>query len=183
MANRRPWSLSRSTNRHESLYNLRVAFDRTYFVGSRQWGFSLWAHNAYSIESVVRNGEEVFQVINTETKEVKGEFASLGAAQDFVKAEEAKIAAARAAEAGRAGRPQRGQPPEGRAGAGRSDPHGHAPGQALLDQLAAAQRQLEELTRNQGPLSEKTRLRNLIVELKKKIAQVQKGETHWRRGR
>ena len=70
-----------STNRHESLYNLRVAFDRTYFVGSRQWGFSLWAHNAYSIESVVRNGEEVFQVINTETKEVKGEFASLGAAQ------------------------------------------------------------------------------------------------------
>ena len=30
------------TNRHESLYNLRVAVDRTYFVGSRDWGFSLW---------------------------------------------------------------------------------------------------------------------------------------------
>ena len=29
-----------STNRHESLYNLRVAFDRTYFVGGRPWGFS-----------------------------------------------------------------------------------------------------------------------------------------------
>ncbi len=35
------------TGRHETLYNLRVAFDRTYFVGSRAWGFSLWAHNFY----------------------------------------------------------------------------------------------------------------------------------------
>ena len=35
------------TGRLESLYNLRVATDRTYFVGSREWGFSLWAHNRY----------------------------------------------------------------------------------------------------------------------------------------
>ena len=35
------------TARHESLYNLRVAIDRTYFVGSRSWGFSLWVHNNY----------------------------------------------------------------------------------------------------------------------------------------
>ena len=27
--------------------NLRVAFDRTYFVGSLAWGFSLSAHNFY----------------------------------------------------------------------------------------------------------------------------------------
>jgi hypothetical protein len=36
------------TGRHETLYNLRVAFDRTYFVGGRDWGFSLWAHNFYA---------------------------------------------------------------------------------------------------------------------------------------
>jgi hypothetical protein len=56
------------TNRHESLYNLRVAFDRTYFVGSRAWGFSLWAHNTYvtfvengvtKIKSIVNGVEKV----------------------------------------------------------------------------------------------------------------------------
>ena len=35
------------TGRHETLYNLRVAFDHTYFVGSAAWGFSLWALNFY----------------------------------------------------------------------------------------------------------------------------------------
>jgi hypothetical protein len=37
------------TGRYESLYNLRVAFDRTYFVGSQSWGFSLWVHNSYAL--------------------------------------------------------------------------------------------------------------------------------------
>jgi hypothetical protein len=29
-----------------TVYNLRVAEDHTYFVGSREWGFSVWAHNS-----------------------------------------------------------------------------------------------------------------------------------------
>jgi hypothetical protein len=32
------------------VYNLRVADHHTYFVGRREWGFSVWAHNAYSID-------------------------------------------------------------------------------------------------------------------------------------
>jgi hypothetical protein len=32
-----------------TVYNVRVADYHTYFVGSREWGFSVWAHNAYEI--------------------------------------------------------------------------------------------------------------------------------------
>jgi hypothetical protein len=31
----------------ETVYNLRVAEYHTYFVGSPEWGFSVWAHNSY----------------------------------------------------------------------------------------------------------------------------------------
>jgi hypothetical protein len=31
-----------------TVYNLRVAEHHTYFVGARDWGFSVWAHNTYS---------------------------------------------------------------------------------------------------------------------------------------
>jgi len=34
------------TGARETVYNFRVADDHTYFVGSREWGFSVWAHNA-----------------------------------------------------------------------------------------------------------------------------------------
>jgi hypothetical protein len=34
------------TGEYETVYNLRVANYHTYFVGSRAWGFSVWAHNA-----------------------------------------------------------------------------------------------------------------------------------------
>jgi hypothetical protein len=30
----------------ETVYNLEVEGDHTYFVGARDWGFSVWAHNA-----------------------------------------------------------------------------------------------------------------------------------------
>jgi hypothetical protein len=33
------------------VYNLRVADYHTYFVGSREWRFSVWAHNRYSVQS------------------------------------------------------------------------------------------------------------------------------------
>jgi len=34
------------TGEYETVYNLRVADYHTYFVGGREWGFSVWAHNA-----------------------------------------------------------------------------------------------------------------------------------------
>jgi len=37
----------RDTGRWEPVYNLRVADHHTYFVGTEEWGFSVWAHNAY----------------------------------------------------------------------------------------------------------------------------------------
>jgi hypothetical protein len=36
------------TGEVETVYNLRIADYHTYFVGSRQWAFSVWAHNSYS---------------------------------------------------------------------------------------------------------------------------------------
>jgi hypothetical protein len=36
----------RDTGEYEIVYNLRVADYHTYFVGSEEWGFSVWAHNA-----------------------------------------------------------------------------------------------------------------------------------------
>jgi hypothetical protein len=35
------------TGEWETVYNLRVAEHHTYFVGSQEWGFSVWAHNQY----------------------------------------------------------------------------------------------------------------------------------------
>src|SRR5262249_4337515 len=34
------------TGKYETVYNFRVAEYHTYFVGSEEWGFSVWAHNA-----------------------------------------------------------------------------------------------------------------------------------------
>jgi hypothetical protein len=34
------------TGEYEAVYNCRVADHHTYFVGSEEWGFSVWAHNA-----------------------------------------------------------------------------------------------------------------------------------------
>ncbi len=35
------------TGCYETVYNIRVAEDHTYFVGSEEWGFGVWVHNAY----------------------------------------------------------------------------------------------------------------------------------------
>jgi len=37
---------TRRTGNEVPVYNLRIADYHTYFVGSREWGFSVWAHNA-----------------------------------------------------------------------------------------------------------------------------------------
>jgi hypothetical protein len=34
------------TGRYETVYNLKVADYHTYFVGSKEWGFAVWAHNS-----------------------------------------------------------------------------------------------------------------------------------------
>jgi len=39
------------TGEWETVYNLRVADYHTYFVGSSEWGFSVWAHNACQVLS------------------------------------------------------------------------------------------------------------------------------------
>jgi hypothetical protein len=36
------------TGEYEKVYNFRVAEDHTYFVGGRDWSFSVWAHNSYT---------------------------------------------------------------------------------------------------------------------------------------
>lgn len=36
----------RDTGKVETVYNFRVANHHTYFVGGREWGFSVWVHNA-----------------------------------------------------------------------------------------------------------------------------------------
>jgi PKD repeat protein len=37
----------RDTGTYETVYNLRISGHHTYFVGAREWGFSVWAHNVY----------------------------------------------------------------------------------------------------------------------------------------
>jgi hypothetical protein len=38
---------ARDTGNWRRVYNLRVADHHTYFVGTEEWGFSVWAHNSY----------------------------------------------------------------------------------------------------------------------------------------
>jgi hypothetical protein len=40
-----------NTGRYEKVYNLRVQDYHTYFVGGEDWGFAVWAHNAYDATS------------------------------------------------------------------------------------------------------------------------------------
>ena len=49
----------RDTGEYETVYNLRVADYHTYFVGSEEWGFSVWAHNQCMPRDVAKAVEEV----------------------------------------------------------------------------------------------------------------------------
>jgi len=47
-----------------TVYNFRVSNSHTYFVGTDQWAFAVWAHNAYTkghadVEMRIRDGSEV----------------------------------------------------------------------------------------------------------------------------
>jgi hypothetical protein len=41
-----------STGKVEPVYNFRVADYHTYFVGSPEWGFSIWVHNTCTWDEV-----------------------------------------------------------------------------------------------------------------------------------
>jgi hypothetical protein len=49
-----PIEANDSTGRFETVYNLRVAQDHTYFVGHDDWGFSVWVHHAGGHSMVTR---------------------------------------------------------------------------------------------------------------------------------
>lgn len=49
------------SGRYETVYNLRVKQDRTYFVGKQSWGFSIWVHNTYTIRDL---GDGKFQILD-----------------------------------------------------------------------------------------------------------------------
>jgi RHS repeat-associated protein len=51
------------TGEWEKVYNLRVAEYHTYFVGSEEWGFSVWAHNADCSGELTRTGAEARRVL------------------------------------------------------------------------------------------------------------------------
>lgn len=48
-----------ATDRHETVYNVRVAEDHTYFVGDEDWGFSVWVHNAYTARQLADGTYEI----------------------------------------------------------------------------------------------------------------------------
>jgi len=49
------------TGRTEIVYNLRVEDYHTYFVGSEEWGFAVWAHNTCLLEIVQQEGHFVLR--------------------------------------------------------------------------------------------------------------------------
>jgi hypothetical protein len=56
------------TGESAAVFNLRVAEDHTYFVGSLEWGFSIWSHNACNVNEDRGTGpkkysEEVLRLV------------------------------------------------------------------------------------------------------------------------
>ena len=57
---------------YEKLYNLRVADWHTYFVGSEEWGFSVWAHNACNANSTLsRRLNHIYAIYSSAGKLLK----------------------------------------------------------------------------------------------------------------
>lgn len=79
----------RRAGEHVDVYNFRVSNWHTYFVGSDEWGFSVWAHNADYEIHVTPEGK--FRLRNKETGEwVKPESESVNpnaAPREFTQAE------------------------------------------------------------------------------------------------
>lgn len=60
------------TGEYETVYNLRVSDYHTYFVGSLEWGFTVWSHNACS-RYHERSSQEVAS-LREEFNSLKGSF-------------------------------------------------------------------------------------------------------------
>jgi hypothetical protein len=75
-----PIEANDSTGRFETVYNLRVAQDHTYFVGHDDWGFSVWVHcaNYRSYRDMLNAGISTRDAQNAIQKAYKY-FDSLGA--------------------------------------------------------------------------------------------------------
>ncbi len=69
------------TERITTVYNMRVAADRTYFVGSQAWGFSVWVHNTYTVRQAA-NG--TFEIVDDNNKVVRTGFANADDAQKLI---------------------------------------------------------------------------------------------------
>src|SRR5262249_39243194 len=70
------------TGRVATVYNIRVAEDHTYFVGDPEWGFSVWVHNAYSVQEAA-NG--LFNVVDGAGNIVRRGVKSIEEASDLAK--------------------------------------------------------------------------------------------------
>ena len=46
-------------NELTTVYNLRVADHHTYFVGGALWGWDVWVHNAYQVNTRFCNGSKL----------------------------------------------------------------------------------------------------------------------------
>jgi hypothetical protein len=64
------------TARTAQVYNLRVADDHTYFVGSTSWGFSVWVHNQYH---AAPNGDGTWKIVDDAGEFVSGPWTKKGA--------------------------------------------------------------------------------------------------------
>jgi hypothetical protein len=53
------------TGEWETVYNIRVAEDHTYFVAGDEWGFSIWAHNACYTAKDTGSGTGLFGIFVT----------------------------------------------------------------------------------------------------------------------
>ncbi|QDV51345.1 polymorphic toxin-type HINT domain-containing protein [Gimesia fumaroli] len=76
------------SGRYETVYNLRVKQDRTYFVGKQSWGFSIWVHNTYTVKDL-KDG--TWQILDDSGNPIPGVFSEKKAKQlieEFNKAPE-----------------------------------------------------------------------------------------------
>jgi RHS repeat-associated protein len=64
------------SGRRETVYNLLIEGDHTYFVGCAEWGFSVWAHNAYTPEQMQRAKDYIERLgFEVNTPEMQKKFA------------------------------------------------------------------------------------------------------------
>jgi intein/homing endonuclease len=69
-----------------TVYNMRVAENHTYFVGSPLWGFSVWAHNSCDILKVseLRGRQMPIEFMGNKIKKYKRQMPSQGGYGNFL---------------------------------------------------------------------------------------------------